>query len=77
MPERVLNGSYPQTFRLALLDKDVGIARGFLEQMGVSAPVTGLTAELLSRARGILGEQADHVELIRLIEENTGVEIRG
>jgi 3-hydroxyisobutyrate dehydrogenase len=77
VPERVLNGTYPQTFRLALLDKDVGIARGFLEEMGVSAPVIGLTAELLSRARGILGEQADHVELIRLIEEDTGVEIRG
>ena len=77
IPERVLNGTYPQTFRLALLDKDVGIARGFVEEMGVKAPVIELVAELMSRARGILGERADHVEAIRLIEEDTGVEIRG
>jgi 3-hydroxyisobutyrate dehydrogenase len=77
IPERVLNGTYPQTFRLALLDKDVGIAREFVEDMAVKAPVIGLVAELMSRAREILGERADHVEAIRLIEEDTGVEIRG
>ncbi|MFL5401320.1 MAG: NAD(P)-dependent oxidoreductase [Gemmatimonadales bacterium] len=77
VPERVLSGTYPQTFRLALLDKDVGIARAFVREAGVDAPVLDLAATLLSKARSRLGEQADHVEIIRVIEEGAGVEIRG
>jgi 3-hydroxyisobutyrate dehydrogenase len=77
VPERVLTGSWPRTFRLALLDKDVGIAREFLQQTGVDGPVLDLVGELLSEARAELGEQADHLEAIRLIERQAGVEIRG
>jgi len=76
IPERVLTGAYPQTFRLALLDKDVGIARDFVAGVGVEAPLIDLAAQLLSRARALLGEQADHVEVIRLIEQQAEVEIR-
>jgi len=76
IPERVLTGAYPQTFRLALLDKDVGIARDFVAEVGVEAPLIDLAAQLLSRARALLGDQADHVEVIRLIEQQAEVEIR-
>ena len=47
VPERVLTGQWPRTFRLALLDKDVGIARELLRETGVEAPVLELTGELL------------------------------
>jgi 3-hydroxyisobutyrate dehydrogenase len=77
VPERVLSGRWPRTFRLALLAKDVGIARELLEQTGVDGPVFGLAGELFGRARQALGEQADHLEAIRLIERQAGVEIRG
>jgi 3-hydroxyisobutyrate dehydrogenase len=77
VPERVLSGSWPRTFRLALLDKDVGIARAFTRQAGVDASVLDLAGTLLSSARAALGEDADHVEAIRLIEREAGVEIRG
>ena len=77
VPERVLSGRWPQTFRLALLDKDVGIARTFLRETGVEGPMLGLAGRLLSEARAELGETADHVEVIRLIERKAGVEIRG
>jgi 3-hydroxyisobutyrate dehydrogenase len=77
IPERVLSGRWPQTFRLALLDKDVGIARSFLQQAGVDGPVLDLAGRLLTEARTELGETADHVEIIRLIERRAGVEIRG
>jgi 3-hydroxyisobutyrate dehydrogenase len=77
VPERVLSGAYPRTFRLALLDKDVGIAGAFVRETGVDAPVLDLTGTLLSKARHTLGEEADHVETIKLIEEEAGVEIRG
>jgi 3-hydroxyisobutyrate dehydrogenase len=77
VPERVLSGSWPRTFRLALLDKDVGIARAFAREAGVDASVLELAGTLLSSARAALGEDADHVEAIRLIEREAGVEIRG
>jgi 3-hydroxyisobutyrate dehydrogenase len=77
VPERVLTGAWPRTFRLALLDKDVGIARELLRDTGVEGPVLDLVGELLGRARAALGEAADHLEAIRLIEAQAGVEIRG
>jgi len=77
VPERVLTGAWPRTFRLALLDKDVGIARELLRDTGVVAPLLDLTGELFGRARAALGESADHLEAIRLIEAQAGVEIRG
>jgi 3-hydroxyisobutyrate dehydrogenase len=77
VPERVLTGLWPQTFRLALLDKDVGIALDFLNETGTPGPLLDLARRLLARARAELGETADHVEIIRWIEQNAGVEIRG
>jgi 3-hydroxyisobutyrate dehydrogenase len=77
VPERVLTGAWPRTFRLALLEKDVGIARGLLRETGVEGPVLDLVGELFRRARSELGESADHLEAIRLIESRAGVVIRG
>jgi 3-hydroxyisobutyrate dehydrogenase len=77
VPERVLTGLWPRTFRLALLDKDVGIARELLRETGVEAPMLGLTGELLTGARSALGEEADYLEAIRLVEAQAGVELRG
>ena len=77
VPERVLTGRWPRTFRLALLDKDVGIARTFLHEAGVKGPMLELAGQLLAEARAELGEEADHAEAIRLIERRAGVEIRG
>ena len=77
VPDRVLTGAWPNTFRLALLDKDVGIAVGFLESQGVDAPVLQLTSALMHAARAALGEEADYLEAIRLQERRSGAEIRG
>jgi len=77
VPDRVLTGAWPNTFRLALLDKDVGIAVRFLESQGVAAPVLHLVGELFHAARAQLGEEADYLEAIRLQEQQAGVEIRG
>ena len=77
VPERVLTGTFPVTFRLALLDKDTGIALNVAEAGGVEAPVLELGKDLLAAARAALGEEADYLEPIRLIESAAGVEIRG
>ncbi len=77
VPERVLNGSWPRTFRLALLHKDTGIAQELLRDAGVKGPMAELAGTLLGRARAALGEDADYLEAIRLVEQEAGVEIRG
>jgi 3-hydroxyisobutyrate dehydrogenase len=77
VPERVLTGAWPRTFRLALLDKDVGIAADLLTRTGVPGPVFELVHALLAAARAELGEAADYLDPIRLTERRAGVEIRG
>lgn len=77
LPDRVLTGAWPRTFRLALLDKDVGICLSMLEELGLSAPLLNKAGELLHEARATLGEAADYLEPIRLQEQRVGVEIRG
>jgi 3-hydroxyisobutyrate dehydrogenase len=74
-PERVIGRGFPRTFRLALLEKDVGIAADFVRQQRVSAPLTQLAAEIMRVARTELGEEADHVEAVTLTERWSGVEI--
>lgn len=75
IPERVLTRAFPRTFRLALLEKDIGIAAAMARDNRVPAPVTQLTADVFRIARGELGEIADHVEIVKLIEQWAGVEI--
>ena len=74
-PERVLSRAFPRTFRLALLDKDLRIAADMAREAGVPAPITQLASELFRAARAELGEEADHVEAVRVIERTAGVEI--
>lgn len=71
-PQRVLTRAFPRTFRLALLDKDVGIAARTLREQKVPAPLIQLTAELMSMAHRELGEEADHVEAVKVIERMAG-----
>lgn len=76
-PERVLSRAFPRTFRLALLDKDVGIAADLAREQRVPSPLLQLTAELFRMAHGELGEEADHVEAVHVVERMSGVTIGG
>ncbi len=77
IPQRVLTRAFPRTFRLALLEKDVAIAADFLRDQKVASPVLQQIAELFRLARVELGEEADHVEAVRLIERHARQEITG
>jgi 3-hydroxyisobutyrate dehydrogenase len=74
-PQRVLTREFPRTFRLALLEKDIGIAAVLAEDLEVRTPIIALTAERFHEAREKLGEQADHVEAVRMVEEENELEI--
>ena len=74
-PERVMTRAFPRTFKLALMDKDVRIAADFAREHGVSSPLLQLASELLREARRELGEEADHVETVQVLEKWSGVQI--
>lgn len=74
-PERVMTRAFPRTFKLALLDKDIGIAADFAREQRVPSPIVQLAAELMRMAHGELGEEADHVEAAKIVEHWAGKEI--
>ena len=74
-PERVLNRSFPRTFRLALLDKDVGIAADLATQLEIPADLLRMTSLLFRKAHAQLGEEADHVEAVQVLEQLSGITI--
>ena len=74
-PERVLTRAFPRTFKLALLDKDIGIAASVAREQRVSAPLMQLTAELMKVSHQALGEDADHVEAVKVVEQWSSQEI--
>jgi 3-hydroxyisobutyrate dehydrogenase len=76
IPQRVLTRAFPRTFRLALLEKDIGIAAVLADDLGVRTPVISLAAERFHEAREQLGEEADHVEAVKMVEQENGIEIK-
>ncbi len=77
VPERVLTGLWPRLFRLALLEKDIGIAHDLARELGVADPVLAHAREEYRRLRTTLGESADYLDPIRAAEHAAGVELRG
>lgn len=75
-PERVITRAFPRTFRLALLDKDIGIATKLASDAGVPVPLIDMAARLIHEAHLELGEEADHVEAARVVEQRAAVIIQ-
>lgn len=74
-PERVVTRAFPNTFSLALLAKDVGLARATLDAGDVAAPILHLVDRLTADAAEALGGDVDHTELVRMVERAAGVEL--
>jgi hypothetical protein len=55
----------------------VGIACSLLADVGVPGALLEAVSRLLSAARAELGEEADYLEAIKLVERAAGTEIRG
>jgi 3-hydroxyisobutyrate dehydrogenase len=77
VPERVLTGTWPRMFRLALLEKDIGIAHDLAAELRIADPVLAHARELYRMHRASLGEAADYLDPIRAAEEAAGVAVRG
>lgn len=76
IPQRVLTREFPRTFRLALLDKDIGIASVLADDLSVRTPLITLTADRFHEARKKLGDAVDHVEAVKIVEEENGLELK-
>jgi 3-hydroxyisobutyrate dehydrogenase len=77
VPDRVLTGTWPRLFRLALLEKDIGIAHDLARELGVPDTVLAAARERCRALRAELGESADYLDPIRVAEQSAGVELRG
>ena len=76
VPQRALTRAWPKTFKLALLDKDVRNALAVIDDAGLEARLLRTVSTLLNEARVVLGEEADHVEVVKISEAESGVELR-
>jgi 3-hydroxyisobutyrate dehydrogenase len=77
VPDRVLTGKWPPLFRMALLEKDIGIAHDLAREVGVPDTVLAAARERCRVLRAELGESADYLDPIRVAEQAAGVELRG
>jgi hypothetical protein len=46
------------------------------DDLDARTPLLSLTAERFHEAREKLGEQADHVEAVKMVEQENGIEIK-
>lgn len=76
LPVHALTREFPVMFLLSLLAKDVGLAQEVLADGQVDGRVLGLIDELTRAASDQLGPDAGHVEVVRILEQATGVELR-
>jgi 3-hydroxyisobutyrate dehydrogenase len=59
------------------MEKDVTIAAEFARENRVPSPLTQAAADLLRVARRELGEDADHVETVKLLKQWAACEVAG
>jgi 3-hydroxyisobutyrate dehydrogenase len=76
LPERAVTRDFPFTFALSLLAKDVDLAGAVLDETAVHGEVLEVVQRLTRAAADELGPEADHVELVRIVEGAAGVELR-
>ena len=63
----VLSETYASGFGLGLMAKDVGIAAGLAQSLGLHLPMLHEAAQLWRDAAGTLGAASDHTEIIKHI----------
>ncbi|MEO8714968.1 MAG: NAD(P)-dependent oxidoreductase [Acetobacteraceae bacterium] len=73
----VLSRRFDAGFTMGLLHKDVSIALELGRETATPAPVSALCKELITSAVAMLGPNADHTEMTRVLERLAGEELRG
>lgn len=66
MPRWVLSGTYDSGFPVGLMSRDVTLAAGVAEQLGVSGPLSGTAVDLWQQLREDVGPHADFNRMVNL-----------
>ncbi|MGB3288711.1 MAG: NAD(P)-dependent oxidoreductase [Burkholderiaceae bacterium] len=77
IPNFVLSRSFDFGFSVGLSAKDVRLCMEEADSLGIPMPVAQAVRGFLNSAAEKLGYQADMTEMIRVIEQQVGVEVRG
>ena len=72
LPMRLVEHKWPQIFKLVHHDKDIRIATSIAHQQHASTPLLALTQNLFSAALHELGDQADYIEVAKVIARMNG-----
>ncbi|HEY0140269.1 MAG TPA: NAD(P)-dependent oxidoreductase [Thermoanaerobaculia bacterium] len=72
LPMRLRDGQWPLVFKLAHHDKDIRIAGSLSHQLHASTPMLALTQQLFTGALKQLGENADYIEVAKIVAEMNG-----
>ncbi len=74
LPMRLIEGKWPLIFKLAHHDKDIRIAASLAHQQHASTPMLALTSQLFTAALHELGDQADYIEVAKIVAKMNGTE---
>lgn len=77
LPMRLLEHKWPLVFKLAHHDKDIRIANSLAHQQHASTPMLALTQQLFTASLHQLGDQADYIEVAKIIAKMNGTEWEG
>lgn len=72
----ILNGSYNINFTMDLACKDLGFATKFGREFGVPLELAGLVEQTFIRARSQYGGQAWSSQVVKLLEDAVGTDLR-
>lgn len=67
LPKRIVDGEWPLTFKLSLLDKDIRIAASVAHTQHLAVPMLALTSQLYTAALRELGKEADYIEVAKFV----------
>ncbi len=72
----ILNGSYDYGFTLALAAKDANLAYELGREFGVPLEMGGLVEQILTRALARYGDEAWSTQVVKLLEDDLGTDLR-
>ena len=72
LPMRLVDHKWPLVFKLAHHDKDIRIANQLAHQQHASTPILALVQQLFSASLHQLGDQADYIEVAKIIAAMNG-----
>ena len=74
LPMRLVEKKWPLVFKLAHHDKDIRIALSLAHQQHASTPLLALTSQLFTASLHELGDQADYIEVAKIVARMNGTE---